>query len=203
MDSGFFAKARHCEPWSLQKCALYTIYRHKADLLQNYIQLARSLQVLASRTIDMHQADLPWKCLPKKLFSTAVTTQITMADKPTYEPYKSCPHEEDINVLGPDSEHVCIVSKDGDRFAVRRSYAMKSSYLARIMTGPGAGEEREVIEINLTNYFFSTRILKIVFEYLTYKVKYTWLGWEMFIPDFEISKDDAIEVLLAADFLDI
>ena len=71
------------------------------------------------------------------------------------------------------------------------------------MTGPGAAEEREVNEINRTD--ISTHILKIVCEYLDYKVKHTWPEWEAPIPDFEIKKlqkEDAINVLLAANFLD-
>ena len=191
------------EPGSLQKIASYTINKHKANPRWKQIQLARSLQEQALFTICMHKADLPWKCLPKKLFTPTITTQITMDDKPRYTSYENCPQEGDIKVLGPDSEHVCIVSKEGDRFAVKQSHAMKSSHLARILTGPGAGEEGKAIEINLTNSFYSTHTLLIVCEYLDYKVKHTLPQWEMPIPDFPIDKEDAIEVLLAANFLDI
>ena len=78
---------------------------------------------------------------------------------------------------------------------------MKSTQLAGMMTGPGAAEEGEVNEINLTD--ISTRILKIVCEYLDYKVKHTWPEWEDPILDFEIKKEDAIDLLLAVNFLDI
>ena len=118
-----------------------------------------------------------------------------------YKTYENCPKEDEIEVMGPDSKHVCLISKDGDRFAVVREHAMKSSQLAGMMTGPGSAEEGEVNEINLTD--ISTHTLKIVCEYLWYKLKYTWPQWEDAIPDFEIKKEDAIDVLLAANFLDI
>ena len=129
----------------------------------------------------------------------------TMAEKtveePVYQNYDHCPDMDKIQVMGPDSEHVCLISKDGDRFAVVRSDAMKSSQLSGMMTGPGSAEEGEVNEINLTD--ISTHTLKIVCEYLWYKSFYTWPKWEEPIPDFAIDKDDAIDVLLAANFLDI
>ena len=78
---------------------------------------------------------------------------------------------------------------------------MKSTQLAGMMTLPGAAEEGEVNEINLTD--ISTHTLKIVCEYSDYKVKHTWPEWEAAIPDFEIKKEDGIDVLLAANFLDI
>ena len=93
-----------------------------------------------------------------------------MADELVYQEYEACPKKDEIKVVGPDSKHVCLISKDGDRFAVKRSHAMKSTQLAGMMTGPGAAEEGEVNEINLTD--ISTHILKIVCEYLDYKVKH-------------------------------
>ena len=88
-------------------------------------------------------------------------------EEPVYKKYANCPDKDKIQVMGPDSEHVCLISKDGDRFAVVRSDAMKSSQLAGMMTGPGSAEEGEVNEINLTN--ISTYTLRMVCEYLWYK----------------------------------
>ena len=83
-----------------------------------------------------------------------------------YKTYQNCPKEDEIEVMGPDSKHVCLISKDGDRFAVLREHAMKSPQLAGMMTGPGSAEEGEVNEINLTD--ISTHYLKIVCEHLWY-----------------------------------
>ena len=140
-----------------------------------------------------------------------------MADELVYQEYESCPKKDEIQVMGPDSEHVCLISKDGDRFAVKRSHATQLAthiytrlhtstllrtytQLAGMMTRPGAAEG-EVNEINLTD--ISTHTLKIVCQYLDYKeVKHTWPESSA-IPDFEIKKEDAIDVLLVANFLDI
>ena len=88
-------------------------------------------------------------------------------EEPVYKGYKNCPDKDKIQVMGPDSEHVCLISKAGDRFAVVRSDAMKSSQLAGMMTGPGSAEEGEVNEINLTD--ISTFTLQIVCAYLWYE----------------------------------
>ena len=102
--------------------------------------------------------------------------------------------------MGPDSEHVCLISKD-DRFAVKRSHAMKSKQLAGMMTRQGEAEEGEVKKFNITNIF--TPILKIVCEYLDFKVKHTCPDWQEPISDSEIRKEDEIDVLLPLNFLDI
>ena len=93
-----------------------------------------------------------------------------MAENPIYQNYENCPQEDKIQVMGPDSVHICLIAKD-DRFAVERSHAMESTQLTGMMTRPRAAEEGEVDMINLTN--ISTPILKTVFEYLDFKVKHT------------------------------
>ena len=123
-----------------------------------------------------------------------------MAENPIHQNYENCSQEDKIQVMGPDSEHVCLISKD-DRFAVKRSHAMTSMQLAGMMTRPGAAEEGEVNKINLTN--ISTPILKIVREYLDFKVKHTCPDWQDPISDSEIKKEDMIDVLFPVNFLDI
>jgi len=91
-----------------------------------------------------------------------------------------------------------LISSDGHQFVVDRKCAMISGTIKSMLSGPGTFTENELGEINFRE--ISTPILEKVIQYFYYKVKYTNSTIE--IPEFAIQPEIALELLMAANFLD-
>lgn len=99
---------------------------------------------------------------------------------------------------GPNASYIRLVSQDGHEFIIKREYALISATIKAMLDGPGQFTENES---NLVNFReIPSHVLEKVCQYFTYKVKYTNCSTE--IPDFPIAPELALELLMAANFLD-
>jgi transcription elongation factor B subunit 1 len=96
-----------------------------------------------------------------------------------------------------DSKYVILISSDGYPFVISKSAAFVSGTL-RGMLSSDAFEEGLSNRVKLPN--ISAILLEKVCEYLNYNLKYKDDAQN--IPDFEIPPEMALELLVAADYLD-
>ncbi|BFZ16510.1 hypothetical protein BsWGS_19549 [Bradybaena similaris] len=101
-------------------------------------------------------------------------------------------------IEGPNSQYVKLISSDGHEFIVKRDHALTSGTIKAMLSGPGQFSEHENNEINFRE--IPSHVLQKVCMYFTYKVRYTNSSTE--IPEFPIAPEIALELLMAANFLD-
>jgi len=99
---------------------------------------------------------------------------------------------------GPDAMYVKLISSDGHEFIIKREHALTSGTIKAMLSGPGQFAENETNEINFRE--IPSHVLQKVCMYFTYKVRYTNSSTE--IPEFPIAPEIALELLMAANFLD-
>ncbi|KAI5715089.1 hypothetical protein M8J77_010443 [Diaphorina citri] len=99
---------------------------------------------------------------------------------------------------GPNAMYVKLISSDGHEFIVKREHALMSGTIKAMLSGPGQFAENETNEINFRE--IPSHVLQKVCMYFTYKVRYTNSSTE--IPEFPIAPAIALELLMAANFLD-
>lgn len=99
---------------------------------------------------------------------------------------------------GSDAQYIRLISQDGHEFIIRREYALISITIKAMLEGPGQFAERTTNEVKFKE--IPSHVLEKVCQYFTYKVKYTNSSSE--IPDFPIAPEIALELLMAANFLD-
>ncbi|KAL7645621.1 UNVERIFIED_CONTAM: hypothetical protein RMT77_004007 [Armadillidium vulgare] len=98
---------------------------------------------------------------------------------------------------GPDAEYVILRSSDGYDFIIKKQLACEhSSMIKDMMSGPTIIMENEdnVVDIKVPSL-----VLKYVCAYFNYKEYYK--GKKTMIPNFPLDPEIAIEVLLAANYL--
>jgi len=100
--------------------------------------------------------------------------------------------------MADDEETVKLISADGHQFVVDRKAALVSGTIKSMLSGPGTFTEQALGEINFRE--ISTPILEKVIQYFYYKLRYTNSTTE--IPEFPIEPEIALELLMAANFLD-
>ncbi|CAB3402715.1 unnamed protein product [Caenorhabditis bovis] len=101
-------------------------------------------------------------------------------------------------IEGPTSEYVKLVSSDQHEFIIRRELALTSGTIRAMLSGPGVYAENESNVV----YFreIPSHVLQKVCQYFAYKVRYSNAATE--IPEFNIPPEVALELLMAANFLD-
>jgi len=99
---------------------------------------------------------------------------------------------------GPDAMYVKLISSDGHEFIIKREHALTSGTIKAMLSGPGQFAENETNEVHFRE--IPSHVLHKVCQYFTYKVRYTNSSTE--IPDFPIPPEIALELLMAANFLD-
>lgn len=99
---------------------------------------------------------------------------------------------------GSDSMYVRLVSSDGHEFVIKRDYALTSGTIKSMLSGPGQFAENETNEVTFRE--IPSHVLAKVCQYFIYKVRYTNSSTE--IPEFHITPEIALELLMAANFLD-
>ena len=115
---------------------------------------------------------------------------------------------------GPEAMYVKLISSDGHEFIVKREHALTSGTIKAMLSGPGQFSENETNEVNFRE--IPSHVLQKVCMYFTYKVRshfirrmkkthvfqvrYTNSSTE--IPEFPIPPEIALELLMAANFLD-
>ena len=98
----------------------------------------------------------------------------------------------------PELDTVKLISRDGHEFVIDRKAAVVSGTIKAMLSGPGTFAEQTLGEIKFRE--ITTPILEKVIQYFYYKLKYTNGHTE--IPEFPIEPDIALELLMAANFLD-
>uniref|UniRef100_A0A8C2W679 Elongin-C n=1 Tax=Chinchilla lanigera TaxID=34839 RepID=A0A8C2W679_CHILA len=92
---------------------------------------------------------------------------------------------------GPDDMYVKLISSGGHEFIVKREYALTSGTIKATLSGPSQFAENKTNEVNF--------ISKVCMCF-TCKVRYTNSSTK--IPEFPIAPKIALELLMAANFLD-
>ncbi|KRX46044.1 Transcription elongation factor B polypeptide 1 [Trichinella nativa] len=99
---------------------------------------------------------------------------------------------------GPDSFFIKLISSDCHEFIIPRHMALVSGTIKAMLSGPGQFAENETNVIHFKE--IPSHILQKVVHYFQYKTVYTNSSTE--IPDFPIQPELALELLMAANFLD-
>ncbi|XP_061020711.1 elongin-C-like [Dama dama] len=90
--------------------------------------------------------------------------------------------------------YVKSVSSDGHEFIVKKEHELTSGTIKAMLSGPGQFAENEINKVNFRE--ISSHVLPKVCMYFTYKVH------SMEIPEFPITPEIALELLIAGNFLD-
>ncbi|KAL0275386.1 UNVERIFIED_CONTAM: hypothetical protein PYX00_003245 [Menopon gallinae] len=113
-----------------------------------------------------------------------------------------CEDDEEEKIYGgcegPDAMYVKLISSDGHEFIIKRKHALTSGTIKAMLSGPGQFAENETNEVNFRE--IPSHVLQKVCMYFAYKVRYTNSSTE--IPEFPIAPEIALELLMAANFLD-
>ncbi|CAG8797786.1 22632_t:CDS:2 [Gigaspora margarita] len=96
------------------------------------------------------------------------------------------------------SEYVKLISSDKFEFIIKRDIALFSGTIKNMLSSPGQFMESEQNTIHFRD--IKAVILEKVCQYLYYKDRYNNSTSE--IPQFNIDPTIALELLMAADFLD-
>lgn len=99
---------------------------------------------------------------------------------------------------GPDAMYVKSLSSNGHEFIVKGEHASTSGTRKAMWSSPGQFAENGTNEVNFRE--IPSHVLSKVCMYFTYKVRYTNSSTE--IPEFPIAPEIALELLMAANFLD-
>ncbi|RKO91969.1 BTB/POZ protein [Blyttiomyces helicus] len=98
------------------------------------------------------------------------------------------------------AETVKLVSADGFEFVIDRKCAMASGTIKNMLSSPGMWQFTESVQNEINFRDIKAIILEKVCKYLYYKVRHTNTTSD--IPEFPIEAEVALELLMAADFLD-
>lgn len=94
---------------------------------------------------------------------------------------------------------VTLISREKDEFPISREAALVSPTLRIMLEGPFK-EKEDHIELSSID----SAVLKKVVEYLEYNLEYKGVDKEQEeVPEFEIPTEMALELLLAADYLNV
>ncbi|KAJ6251645.1 elongin-c [Anaeramoeba flamelloides] len=107
--------------------------------------------------------------------------------------------EEEKEKEKEDQEIVTLVSNDEKKFELSKDLVLLSGTLKAMLTGHGSFREKQTGVIQLKN--IRGEVLKYVVEYLKYKKQYQNSKKE--IPQFDIPTEIALELLMAANFLEL
>jgi len=99
-------------------------------------------------------------------------------------------------------ETVKLISSDGFEFIIDKRCAMLSGTIRSMLSGPGQFTEAMQGEVAFRT--ITSPILEKVCQYLHYKLKYESdsNSADRDIPEFPIEPEIALELLMAANFLD-
>eukprot|EP00164_Ancoracysta_twista_P000282 GFYU01000398.1.p1 GENE.GFYU01000398.1~~GFYU01000398.1.p1 ORF type:complete len:104 (+),score=41.59 GFYU01000398.1:81-392(+) len=95
-------------------------------------------------------------------------------------------------------EYVKLISAEGHEFIIDRKAAMISGTIKSMLSGAGNFAESSKGEVVFPD--ISTRILEKVIQYFYFKLRYS--NSTQAIPEFKIEPEIALELLMAANFLD-
>mmetsp|Transcript_19466 Transcript_19466/g.49875 ORF Transcript_19466/g.49875 Transcript_19466/m.49875 type:complete len:107 (+) Transcript_19466:96-416(+) len=97
-------------------------------------------------------------------------------------------------------EYVKLISCDGKEFFCERKAAMISGTIKNMLTGPGQFTEKQMGEVSFPE--ISGDVLEKVLEYFHYKLRYTNVSSAEEVPEFDITPQVALPLLMAANYLE-
>lgn len=108
--------------------------------------------------------------------------------------------EDEINgdCNGPNSMYIKLISSDKHEFIVKREHALMSVTIKAMLSGPGQYAENETNEINFRD--IPSHVLSNICMYLAYRSYYLNCSTE--IPEYVVSPELSLELIMAANFLD-
>ena len=112
-----------------------------------------------------------------------------MSNESKPPPYKS---EEDED----KTTYVKLISAEGHEFLIQRNIALAANTIRTMLTSNFRESEENLIRFP----DIPAHILEDVIKYLHYKVKYSYSSTR--IPEFEIKPEKALELLMAASYID-
>ncbi|XP_037960330.1 elongin-C-like [Teleopsis dalmanni] len=101
-------------------------------------------------------------------------------------------------IEGPDAAYVELISADGHSFIIRKDHAFTSGTITAILSGPDQFAEHEPNQIQFKE--IESHVLHKICSYFQYKINFT--NCTSNIPEFPIEPEIAIDLLMAANFLD-
>jgi len=101
--------------------------------------------------------------------------------------------------LMAETEYVKLISAEGHEFIVDRNAAVVSGTIKSMLQGPGTYTETSQGEVRFPE--ISTKTLEKTIQYFYYKLKYT-NNKDGPLPEFQIDPEHALELLMAANYLD-
>ncbi|UJR25378.1 hypothetical protein I4U23_006726 [Adineta vaga] len=107
-------------------------------------------------------------------------------------------NKNDLNCETPKDMYVKLISSDGHEFYIKRDLALMSQTIRAMLSGPGQYAENETNIIHFRS--ISSQVLARICSYFAYKARYSNSAIE--IPEFPIAPENALEILMAANFLD-
>ena len=93
---------------------------------------------------------------------------------------------------------VKLIASDGSEIIIDRRAALVSGTIKSMLAGPGQFAESQQGEIKFPE--ISAKVLEKTVQYFYYKLKYT--NHQGALPAFPIEPEHALELLMAANFLD-
>ncbi|XP_069189720.1 elongin-C-like [Procambarus clarkii] len=99
---------------------------------------------------------------------------------------------------GPDSMYIKLISSDGHEFIIKKEHAFASKIIQAMLSGSSQFIEYEKNEI--TFGAIESHVLQKVSMYFTYNAQFN--NSKMNNPEFPIDSEIALDILMAADFLD-
>jgi len=99
---------------------------------------------------------------------------------------------------GSESMYIKIITSDDHEYIIKREYALLSKTIEAMLSGPGMCDDNETNIIHFRE--IPSHVLDKLCLYFTYKSKYTNSSND--IPEFTIEPEIALELLMAANFLD-
>ncbi|KAF0875439.1 ELOC protein, partial [Crocuta crocuta] len=99
---------------------------------------------------------------------------------------------------GPDVMYVKLISLDVHEFIVKREHALTFATMKAMLGGPGQSAENRTNEVSFRE--IPSHVLSKVCVHFTYKVHDTSSSTE--IPEFPTAPEIALELSMAASFLD-
>ncbi|GFT12508.1 elongin-C [Nephila pilipes] len=103
---------------------------------------------------------------------------------------------------GEDSMYVKIISYDSHNFYMKRQYIVTSKAIQKMLDIPplASDQDKPVEENEVKIGDYSSLIIQKICQYFAYKARY--FEGPIEIPNFDIDLDIALQLLLAANFLD-
>jgi len=93
---------------------------------------------------------------------------------------------------------VKLIASDGSEIIIDRRAALVSGTIKSMLAGPGQFAESQQGEIKFPE--INSKVLEKTVQYFYYKLKHT--NHQGSLPDFKIEPEFALELLMAANFLD-